>query len=67
DQERSLARTPLAACLRISSMMWRQVLGPGGLNDRLDDLRRVVHGRPARAGPDRALRGQVLAFARRRD
>ncbi len=67
DQERRLARTPMAACLRISRMMWRQVLGPGGLNDRLDDLRRVAHGRPARAATDRAQRGQVLAFARRRD
>ena len=67
DQERRLARTPMAACLRISRMMWRQVLGPGGLHDRLDDLRRVVDGRPVRAVPDRALRGQVLAFARRRD
>ncbi len=67
DQERRRSRTPLAACIRISRMMWRQVLGPGGLNDRLDDLRRVVHGRPARAATDRALGGQVLAFARRRD
>ena len=67
DQERRLSRTPMAACLRISRMMWSRVLGPGGLNDRLADLRRVVHGQPARAAPDRALGAQVLAFARRRD
>ena len=30
DQERRLASSPMAACLRISRMMWRTVLGPGG-------------------------------------
>ena len=67
DQERRRSRTPLAACLRISRMMWRQVLGPGGLNERLDDLRRAVHGRPPRAATGRPLGGQVLAFVPRRE
>ena len=38
DQERRRARTPLAACMRISRMMWRSVLGPGGLQDRFSEL-----------------------------
>lgn len=67
DQERRLARTPMGACLRISRMMWRRVLGPGGLNDRVDDLRRVVHGRQRAAAPDRVPSGRVLVFARPRD
>ena len=44
DQERRLARTPMAACLRISRMMWRAVLGPGGLNDRFVELQTRFNG-----------------------
>ncbi len=38
DQERRRARTPLAACIRISQMMWESVTGQGGL---LQALRRL--------------------------
>lgn len=67
EQERRLAHTPMAACLRISRMMWRTVLGPGGLNDRFGELRGLFSERPddIPAGP--ALGGRVVAFARSRD
>ncbi len=43
DQERRLAKTPMGACIRISSMMWDSVTGGGGLLERLNrvsDFRR---------------------------
>ena len=67
DQERRLARSPMAACLRISRMMWRTVLGPGGLNDRFGELQGLF---TERVGDNRAGQlagGQVVAFARSRD
>lgn len=73
DQERRLARTPMAACVRISRMMWRAVLGPNGLNDRFGELQRLVRGQGAVTGtgagtsPLGAKGGQVVAFARPRD
>ncbi len=66
DQERRLARTPMAACLRISRMMWRRVLGPNGLNDRFGELQRLVRGQ--RPLSDTGTPGEIIAFApRRRD
>jgi hypothetical protein len=38
DQERSLCKTPMAACIKLSHMMWDNVLGKNGL---LDNLRYV--------------------------
>ncbi len=38
DQERRRARTPLAACIRISQMMWESVTGDGGLLQALRGL-----------------------------
>lgn len=38
DQERRLAKSPMGSCIRISRMMWRQLLGDGGLRDRLGEL-----------------------------
>lgn len=38
DQERRLAKNPLAACIRISRMMWESVAAPGGLLDSLKGL-----------------------------
>jgi hypothetical protein len=67
DQERRLARTPMAACLRISRMMWRTVLGPGGLNDRFGELQGLFSDRPGGAPSDPLPGGQVVAFARTRD
>lgn len=66
DQERRLARTPMAACLRISRMMWRAVLGPGGLHDRFGELQGAFKGQVEAASvPPQEAR--VLAFARARD
>ena len=67
DQERRLARTPMAACLRISRMMWRTVLGPGGLNDRFGELQGLFSDRPGGLASDASPGGQVVAFARTRD
>jgi len=67
DQERRLARTPMAACLRISRMMWRTVLGPGGLNDRFGELQGLFSDRPGGGPSDASPGGQVVAFARTRD
>lgn len=38
DMERRRARTPMAACLKISSMMWDSLLGTHGLKNALDAL-----------------------------
>jgi hypothetical protein len=38
DMERRRARTPMGACVRISSMMWDALLGEGGLRDSLNTL-----------------------------
>lgn len=35
DQVRSRAHTPLAACIRMSEMMWDALAGEGGLRDTL--------------------------------
>jgi hypothetical protein len=67
DQERRLARTPMAACLRISRMMWRTVLGPGGLNDRFGELQGLFSDRPGALPSEASSGGQVVAFARTRD
>ena len=64
DLERRRARTPLAACIRISGMMWDSVTGPDGLRAHLarlsETLDRALH--PRAGGPTaeaRALpRGQ---------
>ena len=65
DQERRLARTPMNACIRISRMMWDNLVGRGGLSDRfseLDGLLRGSAGGPAMSTEDSPPR--VLAFAR---
>ena len=67
DQERRLAHTPLNACLRISRMMWRNVLGPGGLQERFGELQRMFGAQPDQIGTDQPSVGEVVAFARARD
>jgi hypothetical protein len=68
DQERRLARTPMAACLRISRMMWRSLLGPNGLHEQFTDLQRAVSGTsPEVAQQAEPVRAEVLAFARAAD
>ncbi len=38
DQERRLAKSPMAACIRLSNMMWENVLGKNGLLDNLQHM-----------------------------
>lgn len=40
DQERNRSKSPMAACIRLSNMMWDNLLGENGL---LDNLRHVDH------------------------
>lgn len=62
DQERRLAGTPLAACMRISRMMWKAVLGRGGLQQRIGELQQYDGTAPVDLAP-----APVVAFARQRD
>lgn len=66
DQERRLAKSPMGACIRLSKMMWRQLLGEGGLRERLLGLGGDLGGAPA---PEREPAGgaRVLAFSRAAD
>ena len=38
DQVRAQCRTPMAACVKLSEMMWDSLVGPGGLKDALERL-----------------------------
>ncbi|HHO68488.1 MAG TPA: DUF3135 domain-containing protein [Gammaproteobacteria bacterium] len=38
DQVRARSGTPMAACIRISEMMWDSLVGPGGLQEALQRL-----------------------------
>lgn len=40
DQERNLSASPMGACIRISRMMWDQMIGQGGLVEHLSRLHR---------------------------
>ena len=57
DQVREQAGTPLAACLKISDMMWNTVVGPDGL---IDNLRMLSQGRPRESSPEGS--GVVVPF-----
>lgn len=59
DRERERAGTPMAACLKLSSMMWDKVLGAGGLVEGLEQL---SGDRPVPAAPREAA--AVLPFKR---
>ena len=54
DQVRNQASTPMAACVKLSEMMWDSLTGPGGLNEALGRLRDGNYTPPPRA--------QVLDF-----
>ena len=62
DQERRLARTPMAACLQISRMMWDRVLGEGGLRERLTEMGDLLQGRPGSRPVHAAAPARVLRF-----
>lgn len=38
DQVRDRASNPMAACIKLSEMMWDSLVGPGGLRDALERL-----------------------------
>ncbi len=61
DVERRRAKTPLAACIRLSSMMWQSLLGDGGLRDRFTLLAASLHGEDEGSTRQKA---QVLAFVK---
>jgi hypothetical protein len=67
DQERRLARTPLKACIRISNMMWRNVMGPGGLHERFVELQGLLGGDSPMPGRKPRVSAEVVAFARAGD
>ncbi|MEJ2644030.1 MAG: DUF3135 domain-containing protein [Gammaproteobacteria bacterium] len=48
DQVRQLSGTPMAACLRMSNMMWDSVLKEGGL---LDAFEALGHAKPVAPRP----------------
>ena len=63
DQERRLAQSPMGACMRLSRMMWEQVLGEGGLRERFRELGHSMTGDGLSTGfPGKT--GDVVAFAR---
>ncbi|MEW5944101.1 MAG: DUF3135 domain-containing protein [Pseudomonadota bacterium] len=62
DRERERCRTPLAACLRLYSMMWDSVYGDGGL---LWVLRQVAgSGQLPAANRKLARSAEILSFRR---
>lgn len=62
DMERRRSKTPLAACMRISEMMWDMVLGEDGLKASLEALENMLSGQdvPAQKAPQTAAK--VLSF-----
>lgn len=62
DQERRLTRTPMAACLIISRMMWDTVLGDGGMIDHMQDLSGLLQNNPVVRPRLGRKPGQVLPF-----
>jgi hypothetical protein len=58
EQVRRLSRTPLAACLKLSVMMWERVTGEHGLLAQLQGLDRPA-GAPSRTA---TAGGTVLPF-----
>lgn len=65
DQERRLANTPLAACIRMSRMMWERVTGPKGLLDSIDRLSEVITEPDMPSPSPPPLPGRVILFPRR--
>lgn len=59
DMERRRARTPMAACLRLSSMMWDSLLGTGGLKVAIDRLLQTNSRMPKRPA---TVSAQILPF-----
>jgi hypothetical protein len=66
DMERRRARTPMAACLRLSRLMWDSLLGDDGLQARLLRLADELARTPAPTAPPHAVAtATVLPFRAR--
>ncbi len=57
DQVREQAGNPMAACIKLSEMMWDSLVGPGGLREVLERVGEGKYEPPPRA--------EVLAFEAR--
>lgn len=65
DQERRLAKSPMGSCIRLSKMMWQQLLGNGGLRERLSEFAQGLQGGELNRPPEGVdAKGRVLVFAR---
>jgi hypothetical protein len=62
DMERRRARTPMAACLKLSAMMWDSLLGRRGLKTALDTLLDYTNPRSADARRRPACTARILPF-----
>lgn len=60
DKVRETSGTPLAACIRISNMMWDSVMGKGGLRESLQTLSQL-HSVSAHT-PEPKPKAKVLPF-----
>lgn len=63
DMERRRARTPMGACIKISSMMWDSLVGPEGLTTALNSL---IHGGhyPIKEPASSRRSAHIVAFSR---
>lgn len=50
DQVRNQASNPMAACIKLSEMMWDSLVGPGGLKDALERIGEGNFEPPPKAG-----------------
>jgi hypothetical protein len=64
DLERRRARTPLKACMRLSSLMWHSVMGENGLLDALNGMGRSLQGAPVASTDPARAPAKVLVFRR---
>ena len=66
DMERRRARTPMAACLRLSAMMWDSLLGTYGLKNALEQFLGQLHAQSpvARPAAARTASARILPFRR---
>jgi hypothetical protein len=62
EMERRRSRTPYAACLRLSRLMWEAFLGDEGLRDRLVGLARGISEPQSPESPASAETCVVLPF-----
>jgi len=65
DMERRKARTPLAACIRISAMMWDSLLGERGLKDALEGLCAMNNDQSRNAAGTGNTPAKILAFRKK--